>query len=211
MNRDIVASNAELDQLKAEAEEIQQLITETKEHLRTIAGSRENMEERIYPLQQEIQDGTMRINELKSSERFNASKMRDLQNQIDAARSKLLEKEAAFQKQIEEASAITEKQETDRSVAVILREIDGMEREIRAVEAQIDSVEKVVEEYEKLQRRYEPLTEHVSYLKDTVKELKLAYDKRKKHYKVTEEYFKTCMKYSFEQVLESRQFKVRLQ
>lgn len=94
VQKDILSSNAELDQLKADAKEMLELIAKTESQLRNMNNCRENMLERVYPLEEEIQNGTEKINHLKSGERFNAGKLREINNQLEAARLKLLEKEA---------------------------------------------------------------------------------------------------------------------
>lgn len=51
VKNDIMSSNAELDKLKSDANEMQELITEKENQLHSTVNSRENLEQRILPLE----------------------------------------------------------------------------------------------------------------------------------------------------------------
>lgn len=148
------------------------------------------------------------MNEIKANERFGRAKLKEIENKVNAVKSQVAQKQAQLEQKVAEAAAITDRHETLRAVSDILNQINELQLQIVTAERSLDVVAKVIDEHEKLQEKYSIFSQHVLLLMQNAKELEIATKKRKRYYKVMEEFFITSLKYSFETVLEMRQFKV---
>lgn len=198
---------AELERINEEIKEIKILINEKEEDLSRLSGSTKDLEERIENLNRELRENQIKQKETSTGEDFDKTRIGDYENRVKEARAQVAMKVNTLKQSEEEARAVGDRLPELRRVPSITQEINEIKHKITRIETDTENVDEVLEKYEELTSKFKKTADIMKSLQSDIAELSLAVEKRNRHYKITEKYFETYMKYSFEKILEYRQFK----
>ncbi|XP_057664311.1 structural maintenance of chromosomes protein 6 [Diorhabda carinulata] len=205
------AKNAELERINDDIKEIKTSINEKEEDLSRLNVATRDLEERIEQLDRELRENLLKQQEVSTGEEFDKNRIGDYEMRVKEAGAEAALKRNALKQSETEARSVGERLPDLRRIQTITNEINEIKHKITKIENDNEKLEEILEKYDELTSKFKKTADIMKILQKDINELSLAVEKRKRHYKLTEKYFETYMKYSFEKILEYRQFKGTLE
>lgn len=171
----------------------------------------QGLEERVWPLQEEIQNLQTKKRQLTTSSDFDQRVLEELQSKVNKAQEALTEKQEAVTTKLTNATKYGKARPTElRTCQEIKSEIQQLARNISTIETESENIDRVTQKYRKLRDKDKSARNILEALDQNVKELIKGVQQRKTHYELTENYFQVYIKHSFQKMMEFRQFRGKL-
>ncbi|KAF5280331.1 hypothetical protein FQR65_LT03140 [Abscondita terminalis] len=188
--------------------ELERKIAAKEEKLERIKNIIRGYEDRIQPLNVEINEKQARLQNYEVNKRFGYSRIADCKKRLSSANADLNEKLQRVLEKTRDANGCGARPTELREVNVIANELNENQRLITQLESNMESLEVIMCKYVRCKNQNREVTEFMNTITEDIKLLQTVLEKCNHHYKHTQDYFISFIKYSFEQVLQIRQFNV---
>ncbi|KAL1512549.1 hypothetical protein ABEB36_002130 [Hypothenemus hampei] len=199
-NAALRAVKDELNELKAKMNVQEELLAKTRNVVQAL-------EERLWPLQEQIQQNTSNKKQLMSSKEIAKQKELEMRRKVENALAVVASKRTEVTSKTTNALKSGNRPSDLRGVAEISQEEQELKKNIERIEMESENIDEITEKYKSLVEKYQLASGVLMALCTDLEELNKAVELRQKHYKLSENYFITFMKHSFKKVLDFRQFK----
>ncbi|XP_066139567.1 structural maintenance of chromosomes protein 6 [Euwallacea fornicatus] len=195
-----------LGQSETKLRELKAKITAQEEKVCNLKKLSNEVEERLWPLQEQIQKKQLQQRQLSTNYDYYKQKLEEYQRKRQSANKAVEMKQQELSGKTSEAELLCERPLRLRSVPEISKEMGEVSRNIAKVQTETENIEEVSKRYQNLTEKHASIRCCFKTLTQSMFTLNKAIQNRAKYYKLTENYFVTLIKHSFKKILEYRQF-----
>ncbi|XP_066259004.1 structural maintenance of chromosomes protein 6 [Euwallacea similis] len=206
IRRIVNEKESSLGQSDTKLRELNEKIIAQEEKMSNLKKNSKGIEERLWPLQEQIKEKQSQQRQLSTNCDFYKQKLEECQRKKQNASEAVEVKQQELNTKTSDAKRLCERPLRLRSVPEISKEIKEISSNIAKVQTQAKDIIEMSQNYQFLKEKYDSICRAFKILNKNVLALDKAVQDRSRHYKIIENYFVTWIRHSFKKILEYRQF-----